>query len=41
MVHTLDAIETYPAMAGGPAARVLALVNRAIVLVSSIALVIA
>src|SRR5579871_5635521 len=41
MVHTLDAIETSPAMAGGPAARVLALVNRAIVLVSSIALVIA
>ena len=41
MGHTHDAIETSPAMAGGPAARVLALVNRAIVLVSSIALVIA
>jgi TRAP-type C4-dicarboxylate transport system permease small subunit len=44
MVHTLDAIETPPApapVAGGPVGRALAFVNRAIVLVSSIALVIA
>src|SRR5215831_2994501 len=44
MVHTLDAVETPPApatVAGGPVGRALALANRAIVLVSSIALVIA
>jgi TRAP-type C4-dicarboxylate transport system permease small subunit len=44
MVHTLDAIETPPApaaVAGGLVGRSLALVNRAIVLLSSIALVIA
>jgi TRAP-type C4-dicarboxylate transport system permease small subunit len=44
MVHTLDAVETSPApatMARGPVGRALALVNRAIVLMSSIALVIA
>jgi TRAP-type C4-dicarboxylate transport system permease small subunit len=44
MVHTLDAIETPPApaaVAGGPMGRALAFVNRAIVLLSSIALVIA
>ena len=43
MVHTLDAIETSPApaAAGGPMARALSSVNRAIVVVSSIALVIA
>jgi TRAP-type C4-dicarboxylate transport system permease small subunit len=44
MVHTLDAVETSPApevAAGGPAGRALALVNNAIVLLSSIALVIA
>ncbi len=44
MVHTLDAIETTPApatAARGPAGRALAFVNRAIVLLSSIALVIA
>jgi TRAP-type C4-dicarboxylate transport system permease small subunit len=44
MVHTLDAVETSPApaaMAGGRVGRALALVNRMIVLVSSIALVIA
>src|SRR5215467_555729 len=44
MVHTLDAIESPPVparMAGGPVGRVLAFVNRAIVLASSIALVIA
>jgi TRAP-type C4-dicarboxylate transport system permease small subunit len=44
MVHTLDAIETPPgpaAAAGGRAGRMLALVNRAIVVLSSIALVIA
>jgi len=44
MVHTLDAIETPPApatVAGGPVGQALASVNRAIVLVSSIALVIA
>ncbi len=44
MVHTLDAIETAPApaaVARGPVGRALAFVNRAIVLLSSIALVIA
>ncbi len=44
MVHTLDAVETSPApltVAGGPVGRALVLVNRAIVLLSSIALVIA
>jgi TRAP-type C4-dicarboxylate transport system permease small subunit len=43
MVHTLDAIETAPppAVARGPVGRTLALVNRAIVRLSSIALVIA
>ena len=44
MVHTLDAIETPPVSAtvtGGPVGRALAFVNRAIVLLSSIALVIA
>jgi TRAP-type C4-dicarboxylate transport system permease small subunit len=44
MVHTLDAVETPPApeaIAGGPLGRVLAFVNDAIVLLSSIALVIA
>ena len=44
MVHTLDAVETSRApatVAGGVAERALALTNRAIVLVSSIALVIA
>jgi TRAP-type C4-dicarboxylate transport system permease small subunit len=44
MVHTLDAVETSPtpaAAAGGRAERALALANRAIVLVSSIALVVA
>jgi TRAP-type C4-dicarboxylate transport system permease small subunit len=44
MVHTLDAVETPPAPAvvpGGLPGRVLAFVNRVIVLLSSIALVIA
>src|SRR5580704_4030681 len=44
MVHTLDAIETSPApavVAGGPVGRAFAMVNNAIVLLSSIALVIA
>src|ERR1700730_8411908 len=44
MVHTLDAIETSPApavVAGGPVERAFAMVNHAIVLMSSIALVIA
>ena len=44
MVHTLDAIETSPvpaAVARGPIDRALAFVNRLIVLLSSIALVIA
>jgi len=44
MVHTLDAIETSPAptiVAGGAVGRALALVNKIIVLLSSIALVIA
>jgi TRAP-type C4-dicarboxylate transport system permease small subunit len=44
MVHTLDAIETAPApaiAAGGPPGRALAFVNNAIVLMSSVALVIA
>ena len=44
MVHTLDAIETPPApatAAGGPVGRALTLVNRVIVVMSSIALVIA
>jgi TRAP-type C4-dicarboxylate transport system permease small subunit len=44
MVHTLDAIETAPApgvVARGPVGRVLAFVNHVIVLLSSIALVIA
>jgi TRAP-type C4-dicarboxylate transport system permease small subunit len=44
MVHTLDAVETPPAPpspAGGPFARALAFVNSAIVLASSVALVIA
>jgi len=44
MVHTLDAVETLPAptvVAGGWAGRTLASINYAIVLLSSIALVIA
>ena len=44
MVHTLDAVETSPApiaAAGGPLGRALTFVNSAIVLLSSIALVIA
>ena len=44
MVHTLDAIETVPApavVAGGPVGRALVLVNHVIVVLSSIALVIA
>jgi TRAP-type C4-dicarboxylate transport system permease small subunit len=44
MVHTLDAVESSPAPAvvtGGRPGRVLAFINRAIVLLSSIALVIA
>src|SRR5262252_7831977 len=44
MVHTLDAVETVPAptvVAGGPVGRALAVVNHVIVLLSSIALVIA
>src|SRR5258708_12693751 len=44
MVHTLEGVEPPPApaaAAGGPVGRTLALVNRAIVLLSSIALVIA
>ena len=44
MVHTLDAVETPPepaAVIGGPFGRALALVNNVIVLLSSIALVIA
>ena len=44
MVHTLDAIETAPApavVARGPVGRALAFVNHVIVLLSSIALVIA
>ncbi len=44
MVHTLDAVETSPAptvVTGGPLGRALAFINRAIVLLSSIALVIA
>jgi len=44
MVHTLDAIETPPApvmAAGGPLGRALAFLNNAIVLLSSIALVVA
>jgi TRAP-type C4-dicarboxylate transport system permease small subunit len=44
MVHTLDAIETPPAPTaapGGPPGRALAFINRVIVLLSSIALVIA
>src|SRR5712672_1543539 len=44
MVHTLDAVETSPApltAAGGPVGRALVLVNRAIVLLSSVALVVA
>lgn len=44
MVHTLDAIENLPAPAvvdGGPLGRVLAWLNHAIVMLSSIALVIA
>jgi TRAP-type C4-dicarboxylate transport system permease small subunit len=44
MVHTLDAVETSPApatVARGPVGRALAFVNHAIVLLSSIALVIA
>ena len=44
MVHTLDAVETAPApaaVARGPVGRALAFVNRVIVLLSSIALVIA
>jgi TRAP-type C4-dicarboxylate transport system permease small subunit len=44
MVHTLDAVETPPApeiAAGGPLGRVLAFINSIIVLLSSIALVIA
>src|SRR5215475_7886480 len=44
MVHTLDAVETPPApkvVAGGPVGHALALVNNVIVLMSSVALVIA
>jgi TRAP-type C4-dicarboxylate transport system permease small subunit len=44
MVHTLDAVQSSPApavVAGGPCGRALAFVNRAIVLLSSIALIIA
>jgi TRAP-type C4-dicarboxylate transport system permease small subunit len=44
MVHTLDAVETSPpsaVVAGGPLSRALAFINQAIVLLSSIALVIA
>jgi TRAP-type C4-dicarboxylate transport system permease small subunit len=44
MVHTLDAVETSPSPAvvtGGPFGRALAFINQAIVLLSSIALVIA
>src|SRR6516225_6578508 len=44
MVHTLDAVETSPApavVARGPLGRALASVNTAIVLLSSIALVVA
>jgi TRAP-type C4-dicarboxylate transport system permease small subunit len=44
MVHTLDAVQTSPAPAvagGGPFGRALAFINQAIVLLSSIALVIA
>src|SRR5579871_5485757 len=44
MVHTLDAVENPPApttVAGGPMGRALAWVNHVIVLISSIALVIA
>jgi TRAP-type C4-dicarboxylate transport system permease small subunit len=44
MVHTLDAVEFPPApavIAGGPLGRILACINRVIVLLSSIALVIA
>ena len=44
MVHALDAVETSPApaaVAGGPLGRALAFVNNVIVLLSSIALVIA
>jgi TRAP-type C4-dicarboxylate transport system permease small subunit len=44
MVHTLDAVETPPApttVAGGPVGRALAFVNHVIVLLSSVALVIA
>src|SRR5258708_12493227 len=44
MVHTLEGVEPPPApaaAAGGPVGRTLALVNRLIVLLSSIALVIA
>src|ERR1700724_3643076 len=44
MVHTLDAVETPPvppAPAGGPIARALAFVHPVIVLLSSVALVIA
>jgi TRAP-type C4-dicarboxylate transport system permease small subunit len=44
MVHTLDAVETPPspvAATGGPPCRALAFVNQVIVLLSSIALVIA
>jgi TRAP-type C4-dicarboxylate transport system permease small subunit len=42
MVHTLDAVETSPAVVtGGLPGRTLAFINRAIVLLSSIALVIA
>jgi TRAP-type C4-dicarboxylate transport system permease small subunit len=44
MVHTLDAVETSPApdeAVGGPLGRTLTVINNAIVLLSSIALVIA
>ena len=44
MVHTLDAVETLPtpvAVTGGPLGRALAFINQAIVLLSSIALVVA
>jgi TRAP-type C4-dicarboxylate transport system permease small subunit len=43
MVHTLDAVETpaVPAVATGPHGRALAFINRAVVLLSSIALVVA